>query len=316
MENGRRWLRVFLCSILFISSCLLYGCALFNNKEGYYVVEEIFEYNYDVYYLTQEAYQLTPVGCWVEGESRQDLIRGLYERLQNPEDTQLAAAVPDNLLLTSIYMDGTNLTLNFSANYTSMPATEEVLCRAAIVQTMLQLEDVEGVSFNVADQPLVSNSGRTIGVMTADSFELSVNQTLKETELVLYFADETGQWLKAEHRNIVYRSGQTLERLVVEELIEGPHEEGHYPVLESSLRLTGISVSDSICYVYFDASFLQNTLEVEDYIPIYAIVNSLSELSNISRVQFVISGSQDATFRETISLSGALSRNLNFIIQE
>jgi germination protein M len=68
--------------------------------------------------------------------------------------------------------------------------------------------------------------------------------------------------------------------------------------------------------VYFDSTFLQNSLEVADYIPIYAIVNSLSELSNISRVQFVIDGSQDAVFREQISLAGTLSRDLNYIIQE
>lgn len=313
MRNGHRVLSMFLCSVLLIAA-LLSGCAASDSSST--ETKGLQENEYYVYYRTGDAYTLSSTICKTEETERKDLIRELYQKLQEPDDSQLVAVVPRDLLLTTTYIEGTNLILNFNTNYTKMRATEEILCRTAIVETMLQIEGIDGVSFNVADQPLVSNSGRTIGVMTADSFESSLNQSLKETELTLYFADETGQGLKAERRTIVYRSGQTLERLVVEELITGPYGEGCYPVLDSNLKLTGISVSDSICYVYFDTFFLQNSLEVADYIPIYAIVNSLSELSNISRVQFVIGGSQDVTFRETISLSGALSRDLNYIIQE
>lgn len=313
MKNGRKALSMFLCGVLLIVSCLLNGCAASDSSQE---TQALQENEYYVYYRTGDAYTLSAKVCRVESSERQELIRGLYEKLQEPADSSLASAVPKDLLLASIYIDGTNLLLNFSANYTAMRSTEEILCRTAIVKTMLQIDGIDGVSFNVADQQLVSNSGRTIGVMTADSFEDSINQSLKETELTLYFADETGMALKAEQREIVYSSGQALERLVVEALIDGPASENCYPVLESNLQLTGISVSDSICYVYFDVDFLQNTLEVADYIPIFAIVNSLSELPNISRVQFVIGGSQDVTFRESISLSGALSRNLNYIIQE
>lgn len=314
MKDGQKCLRLVLCSILLATACLLSGCASSGSMNM--ETQALQENEYNVYYRTGDSYGLSSVVCQVESESRQEIVKELYQYLQEPKGAKLAAAVPKALLLTSIYIDDTNLILNFSTDYTIMKATEEILCRTAIVETMLQIDGIAGVSFNVVDQPLVSSSGRTIGVMTADSFENSVNQSLKETELVLYFADETGQGLKAEQRRIVYRSGQTLERLVVEELINGPQSEGCYPVLDRGLKLTGISVSDSICYVYFDASFLQNSQEVADYIPIYAIVNSLSELSNISRVQFVIGGSQDVMFRETVSLSGTLSRDLNYIIQE
>lgn len=313
MMRERRRIRALLCSMLLITACLLNGCAVSGSSSE---TEALQENEYYVYYRAGDTYTLSSVVCRTEGTSYQELVKELYQKLQEPEDAQMVAAVPSKLLLTSNYIDGTNLSLNFSVNYTMMGATEEILCRTAIVMTMLQIDGINGVSFNVADQPLMSNSGRTIGVMTADSFESSLNQTLKETELTLYFADETGQGLKAEQRTILYRSGQTLERLVVEALIGGPQSEGCYPVLDSNLKLTGISVSDSVCYVYFDVDFLQNTLEVADYIPIYAIVNSLSELTNISRVQFVIGGSQDVTFRETISLSGTLSRDQNYIIQE
>jgi germination protein M len=312
MNKQRRILAGLLGVVLLVTS--LGGC--YRTDSGIRESETLSENQDYVYYRDGDSYTLTPVAVEVEGKSRQEQIRFLYNMLKEPEDSTLAAAVPKDLMLVSTYMDDNNLIMNFSSNYTKMEETEEILCRAAIVKTILQVEGIQGISFNVSDQALVSSSGRTIGVMTQDSFESSLNQTLKETELVLYFADETGQGLKTERHTVVYRSGQNLERLVIQELIQGPETGDCYPVLDSNLKLTNISVSDNVCYVYFDSTFLQNTLDVADYIPIYAIVNSLSELSNISRVQFVIDGSQDAVFRENISLSGTLSRNQNYIIEE
>ena len=63
----------------------------------------------------------------------------------------------------------------------------------------------------------------------------------------------------------------------------------------------------------FDAAFLNNSLEVKDYIPIYSIVNSLSELSNVNRVQITVNGSQEVTFRENISLNTLFERDLDYI---
>ena len=59
---------------------------------------------------------------------------------------------------------------------------------------------------------------------------------------------------------------------------------------------------------------MNNTLEVKEYIPIYSIVNSLSELSTVSRVQIRINGSEDAVFRDLISLNTVFERNFDYIV--
>jgi germination protein M len=56
-----------------------------------------------------------------------------------------------------------------------------------------------------------------------------------------------------------------------------------------------------------------NALEVKEYIPIYSIVNSLSELPTVSRVQIRINGSQDAVFRDTIPLTTVFERNYDYM---
>ncbi len=301
-----------LLGIILVISAILSGCT--NATVVSYDGEETLDDGeYYVYYRDGDSYTLTTAVYTFSSDGIYDLVDEMFERLRNPESAGLVSTVPEDLLLSGVYLDDHNVTLDFSASYTSMDATDEILCRTAIVKTVLQIDWVETVTFYVSNQPLSTNTGRTVGAMTNDSFESSLNQSLMETELTLYFTDETGTYLLSEKREVVYRSGQTLESLVIEELIDGPQESGDYPVLDSSLKLTSVSVTDNVCYVYFDATFLDNSLEVADYIPIYAIVNSLSELSNISRVQFVIDGSQDVSFR-SISLSSPLSMDLNYMM--
>ena len=68
-----------------------------------------------------------------------------------------------------------------------------------------------------------------------------------------------------------------------------------------------------MCYLNLDGGFLNNPLEVKDYIPIYSIVNSLSELSSVNRVQISINGAQNVRFRDSIELNVMFERNLDYI---
>ena len=62
----------------------------------------------------------------------------------------------------------------------------------------------------------------------------------------------------------------------------------------------------------FDQAFLDDALNVAEYIPIYSLVNSLSELGTVSRVQITINGSSDYTFRGVFPLNQTYERNLDY----
>ena len=104
----------------------------------------------------------------------------------------------------------------------------------------------------------------------------------------------------------------STERLVVEQLLAGP-QEGHNPVLPQETRILSVSVTDSICYVNLDGGFLTGELEAAEYIPVYALVNSLTELPTVNKVQILINGSADAVYRNSISLSSPLEREESYI---
>ncbi len=63
----------------------------------------------------------------------------------------------------------------------------------------------------------------------------------------------------------------------------------------------------------FDAGFLNNTLDVKEYIPIYSIVNSLTENAGISRVQFTVNGANEGMLKEIFSINGVFERNADYI---
>ena len=193
-----------------------------------------------------------------------------------------------------------------------MNATREILCRAALAKTMTQIDGIDYISIYVADQPLLDSYGNPVGVMTDSDFIEGISDinSYEKSQLRLFFADETGGRLVEESREVVHSINTSLERLIVEELIKGPGTQGHYPTLPGDTKLLNVSLNENICYINFDSTFLNNTLEVKEYIPIYSIVNSLSEISTVSKVQITVNGSQEVMFRDAISLNTQFERNL------
>ena len=129
----------------------------------------------------------------------------------------------------------------------------------------------------------------------------------------MYFTDGEGEQLFPEKREVVHNTNTSVEKLILEELLSGPKQPGLEPTLDPQTRLLNVSTNENVCYLNFDIGFLNNSLEVKDYIPIYSIVNSLSELSSVNRVQISVNGAQNTKFRDSIELNTLFERNLDYI---
>ena len=162
----------------------------------------------------------------------------------------------------------------------------------------------------------MDGAGNPVGMLAASDFVDSIRDvnSFEKTEMTLYFANETGDMLVAEKREVMRSTNTSVEKLIVEQLIEGPKGIGRFATMPKDVKLLSVSVNETVCSINLDAAFLNNTLEVKEYIPIYSIVNSLSELSTVSRVQIRINGSEDAVFRDLIPLSTVFVRNYDYIV--
>lgn len=118
----------------------------------------------------------------------------------------------------------------------------------------------------------------------------------EKAEVILYFAnkdyvetgDESYEKLIPEIRTIEY-GNIPLEEAIVKELIKGPESSQLTTSIPSSVTLLGVETADGTCYVNFSQEGLYGGSLQEDF-TISQIVNSLLELDNVDRVQFLIDG--------------------------
>lgn len=280
---------------------------------------ELEEGVYEIYYLNTGGTKLVSSRYRPVSTETEALIGELMGQfLQVPADLDCQTALEEKVGFQRYALESSVLYLYFDANYSLMGQPREILCRAALAKLFAQVEGVDYINIYSGDQPIADSNGNPVGMVSAGDFIESISDvnTFEESELVLYFADETGEFLVPETRAVVHNINTSLERLIVEQLIEGPRTEGLFPTLPAEAKILNISVTDGVCYVNFDSAFLDKSLDVKEYIPIYSVVNSLVRGSGVNRVQFAVSGSQDVLFKDVISLNGLFEENAEYIREE
>jgi germination protein M len=231
-----------------------------------------------------------------------------------PEKLEYKAPLSMGFEVLSVDFTDGKLYLDVDGAYLNLPATTEVLVRAAIVRTLTQIPEVNYVGMTVEGKQLFDNAGEVVGLMNADLFidnDGNEINTYELTRVKLYFANEDGDKLVAAYREKYYSTNIPLERFVVEELIAGPsgQVEGLYPSINPEVKILSVMTQDGVCYVNLDANFLTVVNNVSTELSIYSIVNSLAELSNVNKVQILVNGEVPASFG-----SSAFERNLDYVI--
>lgn len=298
---------VFLSALLFILLC---ACGRQSGQKQGRI--------YNVYYENNDETGIFFQPYVTETENKEELLEELLDQLGTVSgklEYKAPLSGDFNLLSYSIAED--QLTLVFDENYKWQPVTTEVLVRAAIVRTLTQIDGIQYVTFQINSEPLTDSYGAVIGTMTADLFiDNAGNEinTYEKVKLTLYFANETGDGLKAVNRSVVYNSNISMERLVVEQLIAGPGEgEKAFPMINPDTKIVSVNVKDGTCYVNLDNIFLTQIYNVTSDVAIYSITNSLVELPNVNRVQISINGDTAVNYKENISLSTVFERNLELV---
>lgn len=124
----------------------------------------------------------------------------------------------------------------------------------------------------------------------------------EEKELTLYFGSSDAMAVAAEKRKVSIKPDEPVARYVIEELIKGPAAKGLYPVMSKDTRLLSIKVEGGTCIVDFSKEFVDKNVggTAGEAITINSVVNSLTELEGIERVQFLIEGKKRKVFTHAI----------------
>jgi germination protein M len=309
MRSQKKKAGILFAFAVLISLMILGGCGK-QKEPGAYHIE----------YLNSEKSRIVAVDYEPTATDTDGLIQEFLAVLSSdPEDADYRKPIPSNVEVTGYSLEGVLLTLKFDEDYSSMSQVEEVLCRAAVVRTMTQIDGVDCVAFYIGDTPLQDSTGAVIGNMYEESFIENPGEqinSIQNTSLTLYFSDEDGDALIKETRQDVYYSGNvSLEKLVMEQLLEGTDVEGEKSAIPEGTRLVNVSVVDGVCYVSLDETFRNQDYKVNEAIVIYSIVDSLTELPSIGKVQISVNGDTAGVYRDNYSLNSVYERNLDYVTE-
>ena len=142
--------------LLLVMMLLLAACG--NQKK---------ENKYVAFYLNADVTKIVPRDVELTSTTPTEQIQELLKLLQQqPEDAGLRQTIPKNIKVLGVTEVAYQITVDFSKDYYELNPTEEILTRAAIAKTLLQLEKYPYVMFTVESKPLETTAGTTVGAMS------------------------------------------------------------------------------------------------------------------------------------------------------
>ncbi|SER71228.1 GerMN domain-containing protein [Lachnobacterium bovis] len=288
--------KIILLVILMLISTFSVGC---DKKEAS---------DYKLYYIDIDVTKLMPQDYKATSTTnKEEIVKKLLTCLrEKPNIKEARRTIPNEVKINKISLSSGLLVIDFNKKYRKLSTTEEVLCRAGIVRTLLQVNGINKVKFTINGDELLDLSGEVIGYMDEESFVDNpgeqINSIMTE-QITLYFANKNGNRLEKETRVVHYSSNISKEKLIMEQLLKGPDKKGALSTIPKGTQLINISISDGVCYVNLDETFKNQNYEITEPVVIYSIVNSLSQIDEVSKVQISINGDTSGNYRYSYALS-------------
>ena len=316
----KKWLGV-LCSIAMILT-MITGCG--QKKQEATTQEQLGKNQIYLYYVNHDRTDVVKKKYSLkEQDDLSAQVKEIIGQLAGAKPTtEYQSSIPEGISYTSCNTENRHgrIEVSFNVAYSAVDADTLLFFKASVVKTLLQLPLVNSVTLTLTD---LANSDPDTATVSEnfdqDSFTLSFGgeKGYKQTgTIILYFANETGDSLKEYRKKIEISNTTSLDRLVMESLIEGPDREGYQKTLPANTTIRNISVKDGICYVDLSDEFYNTDNTLKNDIVVYSIVNSLVELPTVSKVQFLKNGEKQQYFKETMEFDGLFERNLDLIQED
>lgn len=262
---------------------------------------------YRFYYLNSSETGLESEPYTPKEESADFMLPDLMSRLNAKEDSLSGISLlPEEVEITTYQIEETVLNVEFNSRYKKMSAAREVLTRAGIVKTLVQIPGIETVKFYIGQEELKNSKKEPVGEMNGDTFaEVSSKDigTYRSDTFTLYFTDKEGKHLVEEKRKVFYRHNIPKVRVALEQLAKGPMEENHFQTIPEDTRLLNVTVADGACYIDLNPVFVDYALtNVEESIPVYSVVNTALAACDAEKVEISIAGQREVVFRENMNL--------------
>jgi len=144
--------------------------------------------------------------------------------------------------------------------------------------------------------------------------DISAEPKEEKVKITLYFGDQDAMYLIPEERFVV-KGNKKLEEIVIEELIQGPKNPDLYQTVPKEAKLISLEVVDGVAYVNFSQEFQTKHWggSTGELMTLYSITNSLAELPEIDKVQFLLEGKKQDAILGHVDTTEPLAPNFRMV---
>lgn len=305
-------------ALIAVFSLILVGCS---QEKAEHAENVPGENEMNVYLASSDRSELVEYCIEVDKSDLGKQIASVIKTLKaGSAEDGLSPTVPENLLVESVNLEGDNVILHVIDGFDDMDQVDFILCRSSLIKSLTAIEGINSIEFYVDGYPMKDNKGKVYGAFYGDDVVTArVNGEITATEnLILYFPDIKGEYLVRVDREVVLTSDESIEHRIIQELMKPPVNKGVSSVMPEESRLKSIEVSGGICYVDFNEAFKSKHYggATGETMTVYAIVNSLTELPNISHVQFLIEGKRTDSFKGHLDFGALFENDINLISKD
>lgn len=87
-----------------------------------------------------------------------------------PREEHYFLAIPSEVVINNVVARSNIVHIDFAAGYETLEKGKDVLCRAAIVKTLIQIQGIDYVEFSIGGKTMMDAEGNPIGSLTEGSF--------------------------------------------------------------------------------------------------------------------------------------------------
>ena len=262
----------------------------------------------NIYFKNSFSNALSPEKTPYKGEDdANDMAQFVLTRLlEGPQAQGNLAVIPEGTKLNTVEIRGTTANVDFSREFLNAEGTDELLARFAVVSTLCDIPNIDGVLITVTGEPLVSRAtGKEIGRLRKSDIVYDTTDDPQPTgtaSVKLYFANSDATALKSESRRIETQNSLSIERTIIAELLKGPDSGDLIAVIPAETKLLNIETNNGVCFVNFSSDFVSKFSggTTTGMLIVYSIVNSLCTLDDVDSVQILIEGKTGAEFGDFV----------------
>ncbi len=299
MKKSKAAIIIAICAIALVAMCVIGYITLTGQGVPANTNESV-----SLYFLDSTKTKLVSETADVKPSDDITMLEDIVRLLiQGPKDSvEKKRAIPQETELLSISVDGSIATVDFSGTFYGATDLDNSLAAATVVKTLCETGMVSKVKILVEGMELIGSDKIPLGALGSDDIVYDGSQTKNSNiNVSLYFADKTGQYLQVEQRSVSQNDKEPIEKIVINELLNGSMADG-LKLIPAEAKLLSTETKDGVCFVNFSKDFVEKRTagSSAELMTIYSVVNTLTDLQPIDKVQFLIEGQKVETFGEMV----------------